>query len=885
MHNKGRGHDQHNHNHSHEHGHDHSGHKHPHHKHHHHHGKGKHHDHHGKGKHHHHHHEDHHHHQHSNESMPCHKIAPSNARFAFNLFKQVASQNPSDNIFFSPVSISTAFAMLSLGAKSQTFNQIIEALGFNISEISVEDINEGFHHLIHMLDDPDSELKLSSGNALFIDKDLKLIQKFLDDAEHLYESEAISTDFQNEEEAKKQINSYVEKKTNGKIVDLIDSVDPRTALILINYIYFRGEWEKPFDEQDTKEGEFHVDSNTVVTVPMMRRNGMYNVAFDNELGCTVVEIPYKGNATSLFILPDEGKLEQVQAALEKRTIMRWKKLFYWRSVDLTIPKFSVSATLDLQKELTKMGVTDVFSDNADLSGIVEGVKLMVSKAVHKAVLSVDEKGTEAAAATAIEVMPMSLPPVIIFNRPFMVSVYSRSTRSSLFLGRISNPKKIPGLLRGKKMRIVFWCVSIALLCVLVFGDHHHHDKDHGQDDHNQGRHKHDHRHGKGKHLHHKDHHHLSNESTSCHKIAPANAKFAFNLFRQVASENPSDNIFLSPVGISTAFAMLSLGAKSQTFNQIIEGLGFNISEISVEDIHAGFHSLLHKLNDEDSELKLSSGNALFIDKDLKLIQKFLDDAKNFYESEAISTDFQDPEEAKKQINSYVEKKTNGKIVDLLSSVDPRTVLYIINYIYFRGAWENPFNEEVTREGDFHVDEQTVVKVPMMSRTGFYNLLLDDYLDCTVLEIPYKGNATALFILPNEVKIQFIEKSLNQMTLDRWKKAMKFSFVEVLIPKFTISATLDLKAELSKMGVTDVFSDHSDLSGIAQGSNLKVSKAVHKAVLSVDEKGTEAAAATAIEMTPDMLLPVVAFNKPFLLLTYSESTEAILFTGRVKHPKK
>ncbi|NP_001080271.1 serpin peptidase inhibitor, clade A (alpha-1 antiproteinase, antitrypsin), member 1 S homeolog precursor [Xenopus laevis] len=390
--------------------------------------------HHGKGKDH-----DHKHHRHSGETMSCHKIAPFNAQFAFEFYRQVAADHPSENIFFSPVSISTAFSMLSLGAKGQTLNQIIEGLGFNTTEISEEEIHNGFQHLLHMLNDPDSELQLNSGNALFIDNNMKLIQKFLEDVKEFYESEAFSTDFHNTKEATKQINSYVEKKTHGKITDLLKDVDERTLLILINYIYFRGKWEKPFEEEFTQDGIFHVDENTNVTVPMMRRNGMYNVAFDDKLGCTVVQIPYKGNATSLFILPDEGKLKQVEEALEKSTIMSWKKLFGYRSVDLTIPKFSVSAELDLVEVFKKFGVKDVFSDLADLTGIAAS-RLKVSKALHKAVLSIDEKGTEAAAATAFEIMPMMIPPNIKFNQPFLITIYDQETRSTLFLGRITNPK-------------------------------------------------------------------------------------------------------------------------------------------------------------------------------------------------------------------------------------------------------------------------------------------------------------------------------------------------------------------------------------------------------------------------------------------------------------
>ncbi|XP_063295616.1 alpha-1-antitrypsin-like [Pelobates fuscus] len=409
-----------------DHKHDHGDHKHGDHS-----GHHKNHGHHGKGKH------DSYHHVHFNESTACHKIAPYNAQFAFKFYKQVADSKPSENIFFSPVSISTAFAMLSLGAKSKTQDEILEGLSFNRSEITKEDVHSGFQHLHHVLNDPNSELQLDSGNALFIDTKLKLLQTFLDDVKRNYESEAFSSDFTNSDETKKQINSYVDKKTNGKIPELLSSVDRDTILFLINWIYFRGKWEIPFEEKYTSEGDFHVDENTVVKVPFMRRTGMYNALLSENV--TVVQIPYKGNTSALFILPKEGKLGYIEQNLEKSAIKKWKSKFHRMSLNLALPKFSISTTLNLKEQFNKLGVTQVFSDAADLSGITDQAKLKVSGAIHKAALSVDEKGTEAAAATVLEIMPMSLPPTVTFDKPFVCVIYNKETHSTLFMGRIVNP--------------------------------------------------------------------------------------------------------------------------------------------------------------------------------------------------------------------------------------------------------------------------------------------------------------------------------------------------------------------------------------------------------------------------------------------------------------
>lgn len=168
------------------------------------------------------------------------KLVPSNADFAFSFYKLVASEVTDQNIFFSPISISASFAMLALGAKSVTLRQILEGLAFNLKKNQEQEIHEGFCQLLHMLNRSDSGLQLSLGNALFIEEALKPLQKFLDDVERFYKSEVFSADFNNSSGAANQINSYIEEKTNGKIVKLVENLDPLTAMVLVNYVFFKG---------------------------------------------------------------------------------------------------------------------------------------------------------------------------------------------------------------------------------------------------------------------------------------------------------------------------------------------------------------------------------------------------------------------------------------------------------------------------------------------------------------------------------------------------------------------------------------------------------------------------------------------------------------------
>ncbi|CAK7316115.1 SERPINA1 [Vulpes lagopus] len=377
---------------------------------------------------------------HDPEHQPaCHKIAPNLADFAFSLYRQVAQESNTTNIFFSPVSIATAFAMLSLGTKGDTHTQIMQGLGFNLTERSESEVHQGFHQLLSILNQPDNQLQLTTGSGLFINDTIKLLNKFLEDVKNLYHSEAFSINFRHPEEAKKQINNYVEKGTQGKIVDLVQDLDEDTVFALVNYIFFKGKWEKPFEVEHTTEEDFHVDEHTTVKVPMMSRLGMFDIQHCATLSSWVLLMEYVGNATAFFILPDEGKMQQLESKLTKEVLAKFLEKRHARSASLRLPKLSISGTYDLKNVLSKMGITKVFSAEADLSGITEEGPLMLSKGLHKAVLTVDEKGTEAAGATFLEAIPMSMPPSIDFNRPFFITIVDRDSKSPLFMGKVVNP--------------------------------------------------------------------------------------------------------------------------------------------------------------------------------------------------------------------------------------------------------------------------------------------------------------------------------------------------------------------------------------------------------------------------------------------------------------
>ncbi|VTJ91375.1 Hypothetical predicted protein [Marmota monax] len=172
---------------------------------------------------------------------------------------------------------------------------------------------------------------------------------------------------------------------------------------------------------------------------MLNRVGMFDLHYCPTLASWVLQMDYLGNATAIFLLPDEGKLQHLEDTITKEILAKFLKNRESRRVDLHFPKVNISETIHLKPVLTSLGITKVFSNAADLSGITEDAPLRVSKALHKAVLTIDERGTEAAGATVMGIMPVSLPPEVKFDRPFLMVIYEHSTKSPLFVGKVVNP--------------------------------------------------------------------------------------------------------------------------------------------------------------------------------------------------------------------------------------------------------------------------------------------------------------------------------------------------------------------------------------------------------------------------------------------------------------
>nr|DBA14534.1 TPA: hypothetical protein GDO54_005489 [Pyxicephalus adspersus] len=237
-----------------------------------------------------------------------------NTEFAINFFKHVTSSQSKDshaeNVVISPLSISSAFSMLSLGARTETHQEIWEGLRLNNTHCKEKDFHRAYSSLLQALNEPKSSLQVNIGNAVFVQDTLALRKSFEDDIQHHYHAEIKKTNFINSQEAKKEINEYVKNKTEGKIEELFEELSAQSKMVTVNYVLFRGEWQIPFHPSGTRTGKFFLDSNTTVDVQMMNHLGLYNSYHDTQLPCTVVELPYKDNASMIIAVAEPGKIHE-----------------------------------------------------------------------------------------------------------------------------------------------------------------------------------------------------------------------------------------------------------------------------------------------------------------------------------------------------------------------------------------------------------------------------------------------------------------------------------------------------------------------------------------------------------------------------------------------
>ncbi|XP_058480752.1 leukocyte elastase inhibitor-like [Solea solea] len=407
---------------------------------------------------------------------PSGTLSKANTNFCLDLLKQLSDNKKTANVFFSPFSISSALAMVMLGARCNTATQMSEVLRFLEAQQPLregvqvlqqlqqqqrtkpqcceDDVHADYNQLLTELNKPDAQYILSVANKLYGEQTYEFVEDFLEKTKKHYKAELKAVDFKNNHEAARlAINTWVESQTQGKIKDLLakDMVDTMSKLVLVNAIYFKGKWLEQFKESETTDAQFRINKNETKPVKMMHMHKSFSMYIVDEFNLQILELPYKGSELSMLIfLP--MSIEDNSTGLEKlEKLLTYDKFMEWTSpdatslydVDLSLPRFKMEEKYDMKDVLVSMGMVDAFDmDMSDFSGMSHTNELVLSKVVHKAFVDVNEEGTEAAAATAaIMMLGCVFKPRVTFNadHPFLFFIRHNVTMSILFAGRFCSP--------------------------------------------------------------------------------------------------------------------------------------------------------------------------------------------------------------------------------------------------------------------------------------------------------------------------------------------------------------------------------------------------------------------------------------------------------------
>ena len=378
-------------------------------------------------------------------------VANANANFGNALFKILAK--PDQNLIMSSYSVNTVLNMILNGAEGSTASQIKQ--GLTLKDFDV--VKNGFRDALTLLKSNEN-FTLDAANRIYYSVDNSIDKSYIQSTKKLFLAEPIGMDFGQSEQSRTAINQWVEEQTNQKIQELIapGTLGALTKLVLVNAIYFKGDWELEFDKSKTWKGNFHVSPTETVKTDKMFSSGTYGVlrSVKDLNGADALDMPYKGKRLSMiFLLPTISRqasyssLDDLEEAMSKVTDLNYILKFEQKTnVDVTLPRFKLESQLDLVEPLMQLGMTDMFDETkADFSGMTGGTNkgLFVSQVVQKAFVEVNEEGSEAAAATFAVIMSKTSQsrPEFRCDRPFMFLIRDNLTGMILFSGHVTDPSK------------------------------------------------------------------------------------------------------------------------------------------------------------------------------------------------------------------------------------------------------------------------------------------------------------------------------------------------------------------------------------------------------------------------------------------------------------
>lgn len=369
------------------------------------------------------------------------RLVRGNTAFGLGLFRRLLEEDPGENLFISPASVSLALAMTLNGADGETFAAMADTLG--LEGMSLAEINDAFADLKTILQNPDPKVTLTVANSLWARAGITFDEDFLKRNRRYYGAAVTELDF-DLPGAAGEINGWVKENTGGKIEEIVESpIDPRTVLFLINAIYFKGEWTEQFDPEKTEAISFALADGTQKQHPVMFRDGEFRYLARE--GFQAVWLPYGKNervGMYVFLPAPDSSLEEFYASLTAENWTRWLDSFTVQSGEIGLPRFKFDYEASLKSALETLGMVEAFNPAAaDFGAMRPERDLYINEVKHKTFVEVNEEGTEAAAATSVEIRLTALPQgfSMIVDRPFCFAIADSKTGSLLFIGSVTDP--------------------------------------------------------------------------------------------------------------------------------------------------------------------------------------------------------------------------------------------------------------------------------------------------------------------------------------------------------------------------------------------------------------------------------------------------------------
>jgi serine protease inhibitor len=366
-------------------------------------------------------------------------------------------------------------------------------------------------------------------------------------------------------------------------------------------------------------------------------------------------------------------------------------------------------------------------------------------------------------------------------------------------------------------------------------------------------------------------------------VASANS-FGFRLFSKINAVQTDSNVFISPFSVSMAFGMALNGANGATLDSLKQALGD--AGMSMDEINQSYKNISATLTTLDPRVAFRIANSIWYRTGFEVLQKFLDDNKTYFDAEVASLDFSQPS-ALQTINNWVNTKTNGKIPTILDRIERGVVMYLINAIYFKGAWTYQFDPQYTKDAPFTCGDGSTVSCQLMSQQATFAYYDDSEMQA--IDLPYGDRMFSMtVILPRPGTS--IDQFAAALTEEQWNtivSSLDSSKVDLFIPKFKLEYKKTLNDELQALGMTIAFTPSADFSRITPEGGIFISEVKHKTFVEVNEEGTEAAAVTSIEFIRSTAegpsIPVMRIDRPFIFAIREHQSGTILFIGKIVDP--